>query len=235
MAKKLRRNKKLSMQQRQAVEERAKPDCPNNIAAVEIAYPKSKKWTRNTIARFACDLFKKPHVAFALEREMDKIRQDGRKHTALSAQRVIDEFKAIALASLPDIVQYEKKKGRGGVEIYVMKMTDFDKLTDETKRAIKKIKIKSKPTKSLDETGEETWHEIQEIEFEMYSKQAALDSLAKYFDLYVEKLEIRHTGSVGVIHTTIQEMRTLFDSMKPEERAEHMNKLTETMIEEKEQ
>ena len=228
MAKKDPKMRKLSAQQRKAVEERAKPDCQTNAEAVRAAYPKSLKWKNTTVGNFASDLFKKPHIMYALEKEMDKLRSKGRNKTALSAQRVIKEFQYIALAAITDVVQYEKRKGRGGVEIYVMTMTDYDKLTEDTKRAIKKIKIRSKPVKS-EENGEETWHEIQEVEFEMYSKQQALDSLAKYFDLYVEKLEVHHTGTVGVVHTTIQEMRTLFDAMTPEERAGHLDKLTKDM------
>jgi len=218
------RKRKLSDQQRKAVEERAKPDCPTNVAAIRAAYPKSCKWKTTTINKFACDFFKKPHIEYALEKEMDKLRSKGRNKTALSAQRVIDEFKYLALASITDVVQYEKRKNRYGVDIYVMKITEFDKLTDDTKRAMKKIKIRTKPVKEGE--GEEvTWHEIQEIEFELYDKQKALDSLAKYFDLYVEKLEIHHTGTIGHVHTTVQEMRTLFDAMTPEERATHLDKL----------
>ena len=90
------------------------------------------------------------------------------------------------------------------------------------------MKMKTRPVKS-EENGEETWHEIQEIEFELYDKQKALDSLAKYFDLYVERLEVHHTGAIGVVHTTIQEMRTLFDAMTPDERATHLSKLIDAM------
>jgi hypothetical protein len=221
--------KKLSTQQLAAVVERAKPECPNNVAAVLVAYPKSKNWTSNTIARFACDLFKKPHVAYGLEKEMDRVRKDVRKATSITAQRIVQEFQNIALASITDVVQYETKKGRGGVDIFVMKITEFDKLDDETKRSMKKIKIRTKPVKVEDDTGDVTWHEIQEIEFEMCDKQRALDSLAKYFDLYVEKVEHHHSGVVGVVHTTMQEMRVLFDSMTPEERERHLIKLTKEM------
>jgi len=216
--------RKLTDKQRKAVEERAKPDCPSNVAALRLAYPKALGWSPSTQAQYASELFNKPNVLRALEKEMDKLRSRGRNKTALSAQRVIDEFKYLALASITDVVQYEKRKNRYGVDIYVMKITEFDKLSDDTKRAMKKIKIRTKPVKEGE--GEEvTWHEIQEIEFELYDKQKALDSLAKYFDLYVEKLEVHHTGTIGHVHTTVQEMRTLFDAMTPEERATHLDKL----------
>ena len=109
-----------------------------------------------------------------------------------------------------------------------MKISDYDTLTDDTKKALKKIKIRTKPVKE-GEGEEATWHEIQEIEFEMYDKQKALDSLAKYFDLYVEKLEVHHTGTVGVVHTTMQEVKVLFDAMTPDERAGHLSKLIDVM------
>jgi hypothetical protein len=218
------RKKQLTPQQSAAVMARAKPGC-TNIAALLEGYPKAKNWTESTSRRYASDLFKKPHVAYALEREHDKLRSKGRRKTALSAQDVINEFKYLAFSSITDVVQYEKKMTKRGVEIYVMKITEFDKLSDESKRAIKNIKIRTKPVKHEDAEGDLTWHEIQEIEFQMLDKQKALDSLAKYFDLYVEKLEVHHTGTIGVVHTTAQEMRVLFDAMTPDERAEHLDKL----------
>ena len=221
--------RKLTAQQRAAVEARAHPGCKNNIEALLKGYPKAKGWSNSTRAKHASELFKKPHVALALEHEMDKLRSKGRNKTALTAQTIINEFQHIALSSITDVVQYEKKKGRFGVDVFVMKTTDFDKLSDATRRAMKKIKIRTKPVKTEGDDGTVTVHEIQEIEFELFDKQKALDSLAKYFNLYVEKIEVNHTGSVGV-HTTMQEMRVLFDAMTAEERAGHLDKLMGDMV-----
>jgi len=222
------RKQRLTEQQRRAVEERAKPECTSNVQAIHVAYPKSLNWTKGTVAAFASEMFQKPHITYALDKERARIRSRTHRKSALTAQRVIDEFKAIALASLPDIVQYETKTDETGVKVYIMKITEFDQLTDDTKRAIKKMKCKTIPRRN--EEGE-TEHIIQEVEFELYDKQKSLDSLAKYFDLYVEKLEVKHTGNIGVVHTTVQELRELFDSMTPEERSAHLKELTDKMLE----
>lgn len=219
----------LTGQERTAVEYRAQPTCQHNSEAVLHAYPKSKNWTQNTLARFACDLFKRPHVAYQLEREYERIRAIANRKNTLTADMIIGEFQAIAMANLTDIVQYEKKKNRYGQDVYVMTMTEFDKLPDDAKKAIKKIKMKTIPAKVDPGDPDTEWHEIQEIEFEMLPKQPALDSLAKYFNLYVEKIEMHHTGAVAHVHTTVEELRTLFESMSPEERASHMDKLIDQL------
>lgn len=220
------KTRKLSKQQRAAVEARSKPDCKSNTDAVRAAYPKAKNWSPKTIQNFAYQLFSKPHIEHALEMERNKVRSMTRKKSALTADRIIEEFRAIALASLDEIIQYKKKVGPKGEEIYVMNMTEFDKIPEHTRRAMKKIKIKAIP--KLNDDGE-TDHIVQEVELEMYDKQKSLDSLAKYFDLYVEKLEVHHTGTVGHVHTTMQELRSLFDSMSPDERAQHLDKLMTAM------
>jgi hypothetical protein len=226
--KKRKKDPKLRMltgQQRRAVEYRAQPTCENNVEAVLHAYPKSKNWTPNTRGRFSCDLFKKVHVAYALEKEYERIRAIANRKNALSADMIIDEFRAIAFANITDICQYEKRKNQYGHDVYVMTMSEFDKVPDATKSAIKKMKIKTLPVKC----DGETIHEIQEIEFEMLPKQPSLDSLAKYFSLYQDKLEVHHTGSVAHVHTTVEELRTLFEAMTPDERAKHMDKLIDSL------
>jgi hypothetical protein len=219
--------RKLTGQQRRAVEYRAKPTCENNQDAVLHGYPKAKKWAKNTLQRFSSDLFRKPNVAYQLEKEYERIRAIDNRKNDLTADMIINEFRAIAMAKLTDVVQYTTKLNRYKQTVYVMTMSEFDKISDATKSAIKKMKIKTIPAK-VDGTEDE-WHEIQEIEFEMLPKQPALDSLAKYFNLYVEKLEVHHTGAVAHVHTTVEELRTLFESMNPDERAAHMDKLIDKL------
>jgi hypothetical protein len=214
--------KGLTAGEQKAVEERVKDDCNTNVEAYKRAYPKAVNWKPATVRRASCTLFNKPRVKEALEKEREKIRSVVRKKIAITAERIIEEFTALATSSISDIMQYEIKKGPSDVKIYVMKMTEFDKLTDETKRAIKKIKARAIP--KVNSEGE-TEHIVQEVEFEMYDKQRALDSLAKHHQLYVEKVDVHHHGTVGVVHTTVQELRTLFESMTPQEREKHMNKL----------
>lgn len=211
------RQRPITEQERAACLYRITPECKSHKDAILHAYPKAKNWDSCTVAQYAHQVFKRPQVREYLE----KLYDQASKRAIVDAEAVVDGFNDLARANLTDLVSYTKKRGPNGEEIFVLKMGDFEEVPAHVRRAIKKLRITTKPVKN--EEGE-TDHVVQDIEVEMYDKQRALDSLARYFKLYNEVLEIHHTGTVQHSHST-SEMRTLFESMTQEERAEHLHRL----------
>ena len=203
--------RRLTAKELAAVEAFLDPEVKTQAAAIMRAYPRAAGWSRNTADVYACEVFQRPHVAAAIERGRERMMSNIRARTEAKAEDIINEFRCLAMARLTDVFQYHKSKDRWGRDVFKMDMTEFDNLTDQTKAAIKKVKIRAIPRKN-------GLADIQEVELQLYDKQAALDSLAKYFGLYVERLDVVHSGAVGHVHTSIDELRALYEAMTTAER-----------------
>jgi len=230
----------LTAQQQATVMAFLNPACKSPTAAVRVGYPKSNNWNPSTLSTFVKDFFNKPHILHEIERQREKIQARMRRRYELTAERILDEMRCLALARATDVMQYERVVGRWGRVSYKMDMADFESLTEESKASIKKMKVRATSrevveTYTADELrtileemetdGREDVElrkkmKVQEIEIEMYDKQSALKDLGKYFNLFVEKIEVEHSGTVQHVHTR-DEWRAMFAEMTAEERLEY--------------
>ena len=195
------------------------PSCASWVEAIKIGYPKR----RHRIAAYAAEVFARPPVKQELERRRKLISRNVMRHVEVTAADIIEQCRRLAFTDVTDILQYEKGKDRWGRPVYTMKMADFEELTPEIRAAIRDIKVKTIQRKGKDELL------IQEIEIKMYDKQAALRDLGKHFNLFVEKIDVNHTGTVGHVHTTTAEMRAAFEAMSQDDREAWIAKRMETI------
>jgi hypothetical protein len=208
--------RKLTNYERAAVMAYVDPDCESRKEAILKAYPKAKGWTRASLCSWTTKVFQRPHVEAEVKKQQNLLAQRMRKRYALTSERVIDEVRCLALARMTDVFQYEKIEDQYGRTSYRMDMTDFDKLPEEAKAAIKKIKVKT--VQHADK--EEKQLEILEIEVQMYDKAASLRDLGKHFGLFNEQIDVNHSGVVGHVHTTMAEVRECFQAMTQKQREE---------------
>ena len=232
--------KPLTEMQQRTVMAFLNPECPSKSWAVRQGYPKAKNWGPGTMGRFVTNFWRNPNVIAEIERQREKIQGRMRIRYELTAERILDEMRCLALARATDVMQYDKVVDQWGRTSYVMDMTAFDQLTEESHAAIKRLKIRArnrqvaekyspealrKIADEMEKRGElevelEAKMKVQEIEVEMYDKQSALKDLGKYFNLFVDKLEVEHSGSVQHVHSR-DEWRALFAEMTPEQRLEY--------------
>lgn len=184
------------------------PACKTWKAAVEIAYPNRK----GNLGGYATQVSLRPAVIAELKHQRTLIQSRVRQKTELTAEKIIEQCRRLAFTDITDILQYRKGKDPNGCPVYMMKMTDFEDLTPDIKAAIKDIEVETTQIKGQDDLR------IQKIKIRMYDKQAALRDLGKHFNLFVEKIDVSHSGTIGHVHTSMAEMRTMFESMTQEDR-----------------
>jgi len=192
------------------------PKCDNRQEAVLKSYPKAPGWSKKTLGCFASTLFQRPHVAAEVTKQQNLMAKRQRRRYNLTSERVIDECRCLALARVTDVLQYEKVKDGHGRTSYRMKMTDFEELPDEAKAAIKSVKVKTRQLPGDDEG----MLEILEIDIVMYDKASSLRDLGKHFGLFIDQIDVNHSGVVGHVHSTLGEVRECFESMSQEQREE---------------
>lgn len=120
-------------------------------------------------------LLKRPHVVKAIKQTLGKIMSKKK----VTAERVIEEMAKIAFANIDDHIDdeyriYAQKASR-------RKMAAVQSVTTDTR-----IETNSEGKKIA---------EIEKVSLKMYDKQKALDSLARHFGLFNDKLEL--TGDLA--------------------------------------
>lgn len=104
-------------------------------------------------------------------------RDELRKSTQVTQERVILELACIAFAQSPDFINIIEtvKNGKKGQKIVIK---DLEGLTEEQKKAISKVKYTSRG-----------------IEIILHDKLKALELLGKYLGLFKDKVEIEPVGN----------------------------------------
>jgi len=146
--------------------------CHNKTEAYRRAY-NCANMKDNTIHRSAHTLFKNPKIRTRLA-ELSKtasLRND------ITIDRILQEYKKIAFTDLPGIINFGKGE---------MSIEDFQNLNASQKSCIRKFKIKTQS--ELSKTGKRV--PVTSVEVELHDKQHALDMLAKYEGMMVEKKQI---------------------------------------------
>ena len=130
-------------------------------------------YSERTARAVGHNLLVKPKIQAAIEQARAMVA----KRNDLTVDRVVEEYKKLAFANVPDGV----KVVNGWVYL-----TDTDQLTPDLQAAISEIQ----QTKDG-------------VRIKFYSKQAALDSLAKYMGMFTENLNLKVTeghAAAGVRH-----------------------------------
>lgn len=151
--------------------------CHNKSEAFRRAYDCSKM-KEATVNNDAYMFFNKSDIIARLT-ELSKtasLRNDN------SIDRVLQAYMKIAYTDMPGIVKYNKS---------IMTVEDFDNLTPAQSACIKQIKSKTKY--ELDKKGKPV--EVKHVEVMLYDRQHALDMLAKYEGMLIDRKEI--TGKDG--------------------------------------
>jgi len=131
-------------------------------AAIRAGY--SEK-TANVIAS---QLLAKLNIQQAVAQKRDELA----KATAVTAERILNEYRRIAYANITDAIEI-----RDGAIV----VQDTDSLTDDQKAAISEIA----------ETKDG-------LRVKFHSKVHALDSLAKHLGMFTEKVSVAHSGTLDV-------------------------------------
>lgn len=171
--------KKLTEKQEKCCIEYLK--CHNKSEAYRRAYD-CKKMKESTINNNAYMFFNNSDIITRLA-ELSKtasLRNDN------TIDRIIQEYMKIAYTDLPGIINISN--GRMSIE-------DFESLNSNQKSCIKSFKIKKAYQMGADGKPEP----IEHVEVTLHDKQHALDMLAKYEGMFIERKEVKVTEPVKII------------------------------------
>lgn len=145
------------------------------------AYPKSIKWTDNTVDVKASELFKNGKVMVRYNELHDRLMKEAEDECIISAKEVLRELKRIGFADIKNFLSYKTAKTVVG----------YDKDTHEP------IADYS-PIISLIDSEDVDGKVIQEVSissrgvfsFKLHDKMSALDKLGKHLGMFKDKIEI---------------------------------------------
>lgn len=144
-------------------------------------------------------ILKRPDIAAEIARrrriELDKLD--------VTPERVIQEIAHIAFSQMPDII---KINALG--EAYF----DLDNLNPTMKKSIKSITMDTVMVKGP--RGKQPT-EVRKTKVELYDKLGALTTLAKYFGLLREKVEVSGPNG-GPVMVAQEQTREILDNLSPE-------------------
>lgn len=127
-------------------------------AAIAAGYSEKTSFT------IGCENLKKPYI----QSYISEIQKDLEKQAGISRLKVLNEYKAIAFSNLAEMFRDWTK------------LSDFNKLTTEQKKAIAEITHKKQVVGDTD-------IETEFVKIKMYDKQKALDSICKMLGYDIEE------------------------------------------------
>lgn len=144
-------------------------------------------------------IVKRPDIAAEIARrrriELDKLD--------VTPERVIQEIAHIAFSQMPDIIKISPLG-----EAYF----DLDNLSPTMKKSIKSITMDTVMVKGP--RGKQPT-EVRKTKVELYDKLGALTTLAKYFGLLRDKVEVSGPGG-GPVVVAQEQTREILDNLSPE-------------------
>lgn len=141
----------------------------NQSAAYREAYPKSVKWKENVVAKRAYELFNRGDVLGRLS----EIQNDIDIQNRFELETILDGFARIAFANITDLFDIEGDK----IKLKAQKLSDLPREITDCIQSIKQTR--------------------EGLEVKLYSKDAALSSIAKLKGYFTEKLQIQNTTSLA--------------------------------------
>lgn len=115
----------------------------------------------------ASAFFRKPKLAALVAR----LQSESARRCNVTQDRVTRELSAVAFAILPDLVETD---GQG-----MLRMKPLEQLTEAQRRAVKKLKLKTRTTATDDGTTT-----VQETEVELHGKLEALHLLGQNIGMF---------------------------------------------------
>jgi len=164
--------------------------------AMLVGYPQRKKWKRCSLDSAAVRLFDHPRVIA----EMSRLYNKRRGKILKLHDQVLEEFKQLAFATLPDLVDY--KAG-------MIRVNDFSHLTPAQRACIKKFRCTT-ATQIVDRKPVP----VSVIEIELHDKIAALNAIAKIQGMFIQKIEISNSSAAD----PTQVLARVIELALPEER-----------------
>ena len=156
----------------------------NKSRAYREAYD-CEKSKESTVNENACRLSKDSKIAS----RFNELQQDVANLCGITKATQVNEFRAVGYSDLTNVLQVGSKNG-----LYIISSKDFDSLTDDQKKAIKKVKTKSR----MVAIGDGEFESIQEFEIELHDKLKALDSINKMLG-FNEAEKIEHSGNTAPV------------------------------------
>lgn len=132
----------------------------------------------NKAESYASITVRKPKVKAYLNYLKDK----STNKAILSKAKVLKEISKLAFTNIKDYVTIDED----GNEIFI----PFDQIDEDKLAAVKSIKVRK--NKTVSKKGTE--YQSQTTEFDLYSKDSALDKLMKHFGLYKEDNDQKRTN-----------------------------------------
>jgi phage terminase small subunit len=127
-------------------------------------------YSKRTAGRIGDQNVKKLVIKEAIQAQMNALSEK----TGITAERVREELGRLAFSNMDDYAEW----GPGGVTL-----TDSSQLSEDAARAVAEV------SQTITKEG-------GSIRFKLHDKKGALDSLAKHFGMFTEKVE--HSGTVEV-------------------------------------
>lgn len=134
-------------------------------------------YSERTARQHASDLMAKPDIQAAITAGKAAVAAA----VGASAEQVLNELALIALSDIGEVLDFTGP---------TLRMRAPCDIPERARRAIASIKIK----RQIEGRGDLA-HEVEFVEFKLWNKDAALDKLGKYHQLWTERVE--HTGKDG--------------------------------------
>lgn len=180
------------------------------------AFPRSRKWKHTTVDSKASNLLATGKMQARLTILALKVQAIAEQKFEITAERVLQEYAAIAFTKVTDFARWGKRKiirqHRAGkdadgnikyvekeVEVDFLEYTPSDQLSEVQAKAI------AVPEKGMDKFGNEY------ISLKMHDRMKALEKLGQHVGLFTGKVE--HTVKGNVINTV--EIRQIEDVDDP--------------------
>lgn len=151
--------KKLSDKQRRFCEEYM-IDLNATRAAREAGY------SEKTACKIGSENLSKPDIQAYIQ----QLRAEQKKRTEISADRVLQEFAAIAFTDVEDVLKVSNSE---------CSILPKEKRTAHSRKALKKVKF----SRRLVGKGEDAY-ELETVEVELNDKQKALENLGRHLGIY---------------------------------------------------
>lgn len=170
-------------------------------AAYLHAFPHSRKWKPATVDSRASNLLATGKIQARLTILALKVQAVAERKFEITAERILQEYAAIAFTKVTDFARWGKKKvirhhragkDESGNTKYVEKEVEVDYLEYTPSDQLSEVQAKAiaVPEKGMDKFGNEY------ISLKMHDRMKALEKLGQYVGLFTGKVEHTHKGNV---------------------------------------
>ena len=167
--------------------------------AYRLAYPKSLKWTDNTVDVRASKLFKIDKVFIRYTELSDRLVKEAEEESIFTVKEVLREIKDLLNTNITDIVEIrtEEVMARDG-------LTNEPILKDDGTAVMEWVQnIRMKDTEDMTPAALKSISEIGYNRFgiyvKRYDKQKTIDQAGRHLGLFTDKLEVKVTEMPKIV------------------------------------